>query len=136
MIKIFTRGYLHELPSWAPAWDVEADLRDLRDPAHVLPEVMRDLRGDLDAEVRAFVLATPGAPERLAQLTSEVLNELRSWDMELDGEGDLVVMISCAGGKHRAASFGVFLAALLRAAGFDVELRHLHAHLPRVIKNG
>ena len=130
-IKIFTRGYLHELPNWVTLPDVEVDLRELRDPAHTLPEHMRDLRGDLDDEVRAFVLATKGAPELLARVTSEVLD---AWTITDDG--DVVVLLGCAGGKHRAASFGVFLTALLRAVGFTVELRHLHAHLPRVIKNG
>lgn len=135
MIKIFTHGYLHTLPNWVPTQDVEVDLREqLRDPAHVLPECMRDLRGDQSVAVRQFVLATKGAPELLARVTSEVLNELAGWDMELDGEGDLVVLIGCAGGKHRAPSFGMFLAALLTAAGFDVELTHLHAHLRRVIR--
>jgi RNase adaptor protein for sRNA GlmZ degradation len=134
-IKIFTHGYLHTLPNWVPTQDIEVDLRDqLFDPAHVPSGELLDMRGDLDPQVRAFVLATKGAPELLARVTREVLDELAGWDAELDGEGDLVVMIGCAGGKHRAASFGVFLAVLLRAAGFTVELRHLHAHLPRVIK--
>lgn len=130
-IKIFTRGYLHDLPSWVPTWNVEVDLRELRDPAHVLPEHMRDMRGDLDVEVRTFVLETQGAPELLGRITAEVL---RRWSDSDDG--DVVVLLGCAGGRHRAASFGVFLAALLRAAGFDVELTHLHAHLPRVLTNG
>lgn len=134
-ILIFTHGYLHTLPSWVPTQDIEVDLREqLRDPAHVLPEDMRDLRGDLDPAVRQFVLATKGAPELLARVVSEVLDELAGWDMELDGEGDLVVLVGCAGGKHRAPSFGIFLAALLRAAGYDVGLTHLHPHLPRVIR--
>lgn len=131
MISIFTRGYLHDVPRWVPTWNVELDLRGLRDPAHVLPEHMRDLRGDLDEEVRAFVLETHGAPEVLGRLVSDVLGAFAASE-----DGDVVVMIGCAGGKHRAASFGVFLTALLRAAGFTVNLRHLHAHLPRVIKNG
>lgn len=134
-ILIFTHGYLHTLPNWVPTHDVEVDLREqLRDPAHVLPEDMRDLRGDASAAVRQFVLATKGAPELLARVISEVLEELAGWDMELDGEGDLVILIGCAGGKHRAPSFGIFLEAILTAAGFDVDLTHLHAHLARVVR--
>lgn len=129
MIRIFTRGYLHKLPTWVPVWNVELDLRELRDPAHVLPEHMRDLRGDLNEEVRAFVLETHGAPELLGRLVSDVLGAFA-----VSEDGDVVVMIGCAGGKHRAASFGVFLTVLLRAIGFRVSLTHLHAALPRVIK--
>lgn len=134
MIKIFTHGYLHTLPNWVPTVDVEVDLRDqLFDPAHVPTGELLDMRGDLDVAVRQFVLMTKGAPELLARVTSEVLHELAGWDMEIDGDGYLVVLIGCAGGRHRAPSFGVFLTVLLRAAGFGVELHHLHADLPRVI---
>ena len=88
---------------------------------------MLDSRGDLDPELRAFVLATKGAPEVLGSVVAKVLAKAQT-------QPEVVVTLGCAGGKHRAASFGVFLTAILRACGFDVELTHLHAHLPRVIK--
>lgn len=125
-IWIYTGGYLHDLPDYVTA-DVAEDLRDLRDPAHVPSGDMLDMRGDVDPEVRDFVLATPGAPQRLGRLVAKVLTRART-------QAEIVVTIGCAGGKHRAASFGVFLAAILRACGLDVELTHLHAHLPRVLK--
>ncbi len=125
-IWIYTGGYLHDLPSFVTA-DVEEDLRGLRDPAHVPSGEMLDMRGDVDPEVRAFVLATPGARERLRDILLRVVTKARMQE-------DVVVTLGCAGGKHRAASFGVVVAKLLRDLGFDVELTHLHAHLPRVIK--
>lgn len=125
-IWIYTGGYLHDLPDFVVA-DVAEDLRDLRDPAHVPSGEMLDMRGDVDPEVRAFVLATPGAPERLDALVDRVVAKARTQE-------DVVVTLGCAGGKHRAASFGIFTAKRLRALGFDVKLTHLHAHLPRVIK--
>lgn len=132
-IWIYTGGYLHDLPDYVVA-DLAYDLRELRDPAHVPTGELLDMRGDLDPEVRAFVLATRGAPELLGRVVGDVLEELGTWDPELDDEGDLVVTFGCAGGKHRAASFGVFAHAIFTALGFDVKLTHLHAHLPRVIK--
>lgn len=126
-IWIYTGGYLHDLPDFVTA-DVAEDLRDLRDPAHVPSGEMLDMRGDVDPEVRAFVLATKGAPERLGAIVQRVVAKAQ-------GQDEVVLTLGCAGGKHRAASFGVFIAKLLRDLGFTVELTHLHAHLPRVIKN-
>lgn len=123
-IWIYTGGHLHDLLDYVTA-DVAEDLRDLRDPAHVPSGDILDMRGDLDPEVRDFVLATPGAPQRVGRVVAEVLTRALA-------QGDVVVTLGCAGGKHRAASFGVFVAAILRACGLDVELTHLHAHLPRV----
>lgn len=125
-IWIYTGGYLHDLPDFVEA-DLAYDLRELRDPAHVPTGELLDMRGDVDPEVRAFVLATKGAPELLGRVVAEVLGKAQT-------QGELVVTFGCAGGKHRAASFGWFTYRILRALGFDVELTHLHAHLPRVIK--
>lgn len=125
-IWIYTGGYLHDLPEFVTA-DVAEDLRDLRDPAHVPTGELLDMRGDLDPEVRDFVLATPGAPRRLGRVVARVLELALTQD-------EVVVTFGCAGGKHRAASFGVFAAAILRACGLDVELTHLHSFLERVIK--
>jgi hypothetical protein len=38
------------------------------------------------------------------------------------------------GGKHRAAVLAILLARDLRELGLQVYVRHLHAHLPRVLK--
>lgn len=125
-IWIYTGGYLHDLSDFVTA-DVAVDLRDLRDPAHVPTGEMLDMRGDVDPEVREFVLATPGAPKRLDDVIDRVVRKSHTQD-------EVVVTFGCAGGKHRASSFGFYAARRLRALGFDVALTHLHAHLERVIK--
>ncbi|WP_435809170.1 RapZ C-terminal domain-containing protein [Streptomyces griseus] len=42
--------------------------------------------------------------------------------------------IGCAGGRHRACGLTELLARELRDRGRQVEIEHLHAHLPRVLK--
>ncbi|MFF4874097.1 hypothetical protein [Streptomyces sp. NPDC000961] len=42
--------------------------------------------------------------------------------------------MGCAGGKHRAASLTELLAREVRACGLQVDVEHLHVHLPRVLK--
>lgn len=132
-VLILTRGHLHDLPDGTPPADVEFDLRRyLADPAHRPQGDMLDLTG-LDPRVRRFVLATSGArpllrnAARLARGTAAVK--------------PVVVVFGCAGGKHRAAAMGEECAKRLRKRGLRfwtrplrVEVRHLHADLPRVIR--
>ncbi|WP_234440653.1 RNase adapter RapZ [Streptomyces rimosus] len=44
------------------------------------------------------------------------------------------IAIGCAGGRHRASGLAELLARALREHGRDVEVEHLHVHLPRVLK--
>lgn len=122
-------GYLHQ-PSDAdghptpPTADRIEDVRDrLRDPA-----AARDIL-DLDGRhprVQAVVLATPGAPELLDNLTAYALLPA----------GPRRIAIGCAGGKHRACALVELLAQRLLEHGVPVTVEHLHAHLPRILKAG
>ena len=127
-IELTSFGYLHQ-PTGSdgqpvpPTADRTEDVRErLRDPAAA--------RGILDLDgrhprVQAVVLATPGAPELLDNLTSYALLPA----------GPRRIAIGCAGGKHRACALVELLAQRLLEHGVPVTVRHLHAHLPRVLKD-
>ncbi len=125
-VLVLTHGYLHPLPAELPPADLELDLRRLlADPAHRPQGDMLDRTG-LDSDVRAFVLATQGA-ELLVANTTRLVRDLA--DVK-----PVVVRVGCAGGKHRAAAVGQELAdRLTRSSALDVEVRHLHVDLPRVV---
>ncbi|MFJ2709052.1 hypothetical protein ACIO3R_38510 [Streptomyces sp. NPDC087428] len=126
-IRLISFGYLH-LPTGPdgqpvpPAADRIEDVRDrLRDPA-----AARDIL-DLDGHhprVQDVVLNTPGARELLANLV----------DYATLPAGPRRIAIGCAGGRHRACGLTEILARELRDRGRQVEVDHLHAHLPRVLK--
>lgn len=125
-VLIITRGFLHALPVGLLPADLVFDLRRyLSDPAHRPEGDMLDMTG-LDPEVRAFVLATPGADEFLEDVVPLVHRMAR--------RRFVVVHVGCAGGKHRAAAIGRELGVLLTAAGLRVAVRHLDVHRPRVIR--
>lgn len=132
-VLVITLGHHHPLPAGIPAADFELDLRrTLADPAHRPGGDMLDLTG-LDPKVRAFVLDTRGA-RRLVKQTARLVRGAAAVK-------PVVVWVGCAGGKHRAAAFGGELAIRLRRRGLrfwarplEVEVRHLHVHLPRVIR--
>lgn len=125
-VTIITRGHLHQLPEDCPEPDITFDLRRLlSDPAHKPEGDMLDLTG-LDERVRQFVLDTPGAKELLG--TSVPLMFM------LAQVKRVVVMVGCAGGKHRAAAIGQELAGQLEPFGLRVKVVHLHVKLPRVIR--
>lgn len=125
-VLIITRGFLHKLPVGLLPADLTFDLRrHLSDPAHRPQGDMLDMTG-LDPAVRAFVLATPGAVEFLEDAVPLVHRMAR--------RRFVVVHVGCAGGKHRAAAVGRELGVLLTAVGLRVAVRHLHVHLPRVIR--
>jgi len=133
IVLIVTLGKRHPLPDTVPAADVELDLRRfLKDPAHRPQGDMLDLTG-LHPEVRAFVLATPGAVP-LAKNTARTVRDMAAVK-------PVVVRVACVGGKHRAAAMGEEIARRLRRRGLRfwrrrlrVEVRHLHVHLPRVVR--
>ncbi|MGN9789322.1 RapZ C-terminal domain-containing protein [Nonomuraea sp. ZG12] len=78
----------------------------------------------LHPRVQDIVLNTPGAPELIDNLVVYALLPA----------GPKVIALGCAGGKHRAAGLVELTARRVRAYGREVEIEHLHAHLPRVLK--
>ncbi|WP_245877110.1 RapZ C-terminal domain-containing protein [Streptomyces glaucescens] len=48
--------------------------------------------------------------------------------------GPRCIAIGCAGGRHRASGLTELLARELRARGRQVDVEHLHVHLPRILK--
>ena len=127
-IELTSFGYLH-LPTDAdghpapPTADRTEDVRDrLRDPAAARD--ILDLDGR-DPRVQAVVLATPGAPELLDNLVAHALLPA----------GPRRIAIGCAGGKHRACALVELLDSRLRNCGLPATIRHLHAHLPRVLNS-
>ncbi|MFJ8475926.1 hypothetical protein [Kitasatospora sp. NPDC094011] len=121
-IRLISFGYLHLKGGQLPAADRVEDVRDrLRDPA-----AARDIL-DLDGfhpRVQQIVLNTPGARELIANLADYA---------ELPA-GPRRIAIGCAGGRHRASGLTEILAHELRDRGHQVEVEHLHVHLPRVLK--
>jgi UPF0042 nucleotide-binding protein len=125
-VLIVTRGFLHPLPAGLVAADLVFDLRrTLADPAHRPQGDMLDMTG-LQPEVRAFVLATPSA-DQLLQAAVPLVRAMAAANL-------VVVQVGCAGGKHRAPAIGAELATRLTAEGLAVAVRHLHVHLPRVVR--
>ena len=125
-VLVLTRGFLHRLPAGLVPADVVFDLRrHLADPAHRPQGDMLDQSG-LQPAVRDFVLATRGAGQLLESAVPLV--------QTMAAVKPVVVMVGCAGGKHRAPAIGAELARRLRDRGLVVAVRHLHAHLPRVIR--
>lgn len=126
-IRLISFGYLH-LPTGPdgspvpPAADRVEDVRErLRDPAAARD--ILDLDG-LHPRVQEVVLATPGARELIDNLT----------DYANLPAGPQRIAIGCAGGRHRASGLTEILARALRESGREVEVEHLHIHLPRVLK--
>ncbi|WP_417553910.1 hypothetical protein [Microbispora sp. NBC_01189] len=126
-LRLISFGYLH-LPRDAegrpipPAADRVEDVRDrLKDPAAARD--ILDLDG-LHPRVQEIVINTPGARELIDNLI----------DYALLPASPKVIALGCAGGKHRAAGLVEITARLIRARGREVEIEHLHAHLPRVLR--
>lgn len=126
MITITSFGYLH-LPTdrdgrpVPPTADRIEDVRDrLRDPAAARD--ILDLDG-LNPRVQEVVLNTPGARDLLANLAEYA-------DLPA---GPRRIAIGCAGGRHRASGLAELLARELRGRGLQVDVEHLHVHLPRVL---
>lgn len=123
LIKILSFGYLH---SDSPKADVTIDLRDLlSDPAHRPEGDMLDMTG-LDGEVIDFVFKTPGA-----YVLAHSLFNLIDHAAHIK---PITLAIGCAGGRHRSVALATKVSWLLKMAGHEVKLQHLHVHIPRVIK--
>lgn len=122
-INIKSFGYLHAEP---PKADVTIDLRELlSDPAHRPEGDMLDMTG-LDQDVIGFVFKTPGA-----YVLAHSLFNLIDHAAHIK---PITLAIGCAGGRHRSVALATKVSWLLKMAGHDVKLQHLHVHIPRVIK--
>lgn len=132
-VLVLTHGHHHDLPDGLPKADLQLDLRRLLDdPAHRPEGDMLGLTG-LDPVVRDFVFATRGARTLIRRAVRLVRGAA--------AVKPVVVLVGCAGGKHRAAAVGQELADRLGRRGWrfwirplHVEVRHLHVDLPRVVR--
>ncbi|MDT0477839.1 RNase adapter RapZ [Streptomyces sp. DSM 41014] len=113
---------------------VLVDTRSLRNPPED-PEVRERLlhKNGLDAEVRRYVMATPGARELVAQSAEKVrillqADNLKQWAGAQQYRVDVHVV--CGGGRHRSVAVAEEMAAYLRAAGVGVEVEHRHIDRP------
>lgn len=114
VVHITTFGYLHDA---APPATLTYDLRaHFRDP-HVRPE-LRALTAH-DAVVREAVLATPGVADLVEAAVAAVVACLSG-----PGTGPVSVAAGCAGGRHRAATFGIQLSQVLDWLGITSTLTH------------
>lgn len=121
-VEIVSFGYLHDAP---PAAHLTIDLRHhFRDP-HVSPE-LRYMTAE-DEPVRAAVLGTPGITE-LAAATVRAVAAFAAGP----SAGVVTVADGCAGGRHRAPTFALVLAELLRLSGHEVTVTHRDLHRPVV----
>lgn len=121
-VHLISFGYLH---GPAPEADLTLDVRrTLRDPATIRDAGLLDSDGR-NADVQNVVLATPGAAAALTLISHFV------------GDQSIhripVVAVGCAGGRHRSAGLAELAAIQLRGAGYEVDVKHLHVHLPRVL---
>lgn len=121
-VTVATFGYLHGDP---PSAHITLDLRThFRDP-HVSPE-LRGLTA-LDGTVRDAVLNTPGV-RMLVEATGQAVLAYLSGP----ADGPVSVAVGCAGGRHRAATFGMALVEQLGAAGLPASLNHRDLDKPEV----
>ncbi|MEU9870673.1 RNase adapter RapZ [Actinomadura sp. NPDC048021] len=124
-VRVTTFGYLHGAPP-ADA-HVVLDLRHhFRDPHAV--RGLRNLTAD-DAKVRAAVLNTPGIRPLIDATAATALAYLAG-----PSAGPLSVAVGCAGGRHRAATVGRILAAVLADLGIAATVAHRDLHRPVVAR--
>ncbi|MCY1649220.1 ATPase [Streptomyces sp. SL203] len=115
-VRLISFGYLH---GPAPEATITLDLRThFRDP-HVDPS-LRYLTA-MDEAVRAAVRSTEGIPA----LTEAAADMVEAYLNGPSGEHPVTVAVGCAGGRHRAASVALDLAAELRdSRGLVVTVLH------------
>ncbi len=113
-VHVVTFGYLHGAP---PSAHLTVDLRvHFRDP-HGNP-ALRHLTARDDAVYEA-VRTTPGIEPLLDGVERTVLAYLAG-----PSAGPITIAIGCAGGRHRAATVGSVLAAMLADLDVPVTLAH------------
>jgi len=116
-LSIISFGYKHGLPVDA---DIVADCRFLPNP-HWVPELAA-MTG-LDAPVRDFVLAQPGAEEFIRHYTELMDVVLPGYERE--GKRFVTLAVGCTGGMHRSVAVAGELAARLGRAEVQVVHRDL-----------
>jgi RNase adapter protein RapZ len=120
-ISLVSFGYKYGLPADA---DLVLDCRFLPNP-HWIPD-LRPQTG-LDPDVRAYVLAAPGATELLDSY-QQVLDILGRGYLH-EGKRWVTLAVGCTGGKHRSVAMAEELGRRLREDG--IEARVVHRDLGR-----
>lgn len=121
-VVLVSFGYRH--PGGVPDGDgLVIDLRHkLRNPPDdpAVRARMIDATG-LDAHVRDYVRATPGARQIIEDVADRA-EALLTW---ADPRGEYVtVMVGCQGGRHRSVVVALEAAAVLTARGIVCEVEH------------
>jgi UPF0042 nucleotide-binding protein len=116
-LNIISFGYKYGLPVDA---DLVADCRFLPNP-HWVPS-LQPLTG-LDAGVRDYVLAQPGAEDFLAAYLTVLAVSLPGFERE--GKRYVTLAVGCTGGKHRSVAIAEQIAARLGSRDVTVSHRDL-----------
>jgi len=114
--NVVSFGYKYGLPVDA---DLVVDCRFLPNP-HWIPE-LAPMTG-LDAPVRDYVLAQPGATQFLEHYAELLRVMLAGYERE--GKRFVTLAVGCTGGKHRSVAIAAELAARVADAGTDVQVVH------------
>ncbi|HZD25784.1 MAG TPA: RNase adapter RapZ [Alphaproteobacteria bacterium] len=115
-VSVLSFSYRKGLPREA---DLVFDVRFLSNPHYV--DALRPLTG-LDAGVADYVAADPAFAPFLDELERMLLRLLPLYQRE--GKSYLTIAVGCTGGRHRSVFIAERLAAALRQAGHDVQVRH------------
>lgn len=115
-VSVVSFGYKHGLPLDA---DIVFDCRFLPNP-HWIPE-LRPHSG-LDDPVRRYVLDQPETSEFLEELRRMLVLLLPAFVRE--GKAYLTIAVGCTGGRHRSVAISEQLGSVLRAEGFQPQVRH------------
>jgi UPF0042 nucleotide-binding protein len=113
---VLSFGYKHGLPVDA---DMVLDVRFLPNPHWV--DELRPLPGT-DPKVHDFVMEKEQTGDFLARV-KHLLDGLVPGFLE-EGKRYLTIAIGCTGGRHRSVVLADEIAAMLRAHGLPVEVRH------------
>lgn len=116
MVTLVTFGYKFGAPY---ELDLLFDLRFLPNP-HFVPE-LRPLTGE-DRRVRDHVAGRPGSEEFLGKLLDFLGYVLPRYKSE--GKSYLTIGFGCTGGRHRSVAVALAVADRLRAAGYEVNVKH------------
>ncbi len=131
-VVIKSYGVLHREPPGdevALAVNLTSALRNPPDDP-VVRDRMIQLNG-LDAEVRAYVLDTPGALEIVGRTADQLRTLVEHWGNPT--HRIVHAHVYCKGGRHRSVAVAEEVATWLRAAGYGVEVDHLDITKPVVI---
>ena len=123
MTVLVSFGYAHLAGRQVPPADRVEDVRD-RIP---IPGATRDIldRDGFHPRVQEAVLATPGVKGLVENLVAYTRI----------CPAPLTIAIGCSSGRHRAPAVVEILARRLQDLGEQVDVEHLHAHLPRALKH-